>query len=318
MMKITFQRSLIKYLLLIISIVLFSGCAKNDKLILKTYSPPAERDKVKEMMAKSTSSESYLDLYINDDSAAITAITNGKTRDKSVAETLLANVKNYLTQTNFIGINQDTDSNTVSLEMKIIGYSYESSDNRVKAFLEVAFIFIKDEKDRPIYSPVYKANVYRQSSAGKQTLPSRAEVLSILTKDIASNLIMDVSPLKSRKMVELKPLPKALAYTIKYAKMKNYKGAIKAMEKYQGKKTMEYYFNLAVYYEAYASTLNDISLLKNADENYEKSMMNGGMEDDIVIKAKAKFDNFYDLIKEIDQQKKSNKNANHNRDNEIL
>lgn len=100
--------------------------------------------------------------------------------------------------------------------------------------------------------------------------------------------------------------------------MKNYKGAINAMENYKGNKTMEFYFNLAIYYEALASTQSDLSLLSQASENYDKAMAMGGSTDEIVIKAKAKFDNFYELIKAIDEQKKSNQNANLNRDNEVL
>jgi hypothetical protein len=202
--------------------------------------------------------------------------------------------------------------------MKIINYNYQSTNNSINAFLEVAFSFIKDQTDQPIYNPVYDAKLKRQSKAGKQTLPSKAEVLSTLSKEIAKKLILDISPLKSRKLVELKSLPEELAYTITYAKMKNYKGAIEAMEKYQGEKTMEFYFNLAVYYEALASTKSDLSLLSDANENYEKAMMMGGNTDEMVIKAKAKFDNFYDLIKAIDAQKKANQKANVNSENEIL
>lgn len=198
-MKKTIMKNLFISSISLLFIVLFTGCAKNDSLILNTYSPPNQMDKVKELMAKGTSKNSYLDLYIHDShkknkngKSDIDEILNGKTTDKTVAESLVANVKSNLTQTNFIGINQNRDSNTISLEMKIVAYDYKSTSTNVDAFLQVSFTFTKDETGTPIFNPTYEAVIKRQSSAGKQSLPSKAEVLSILTKDIASELILDI------------------------------------------------------------------------------------------------------------------------------
>lgn len=303
------------YNIFIISLmIIFTGCAK-DNLIMKTYSPPAQMEKVKDLMANTTSEESYLDVFINED---LRFILNGKNSNKDIAETLLGNVKKYLTQTNFVGINQNGNSDTISLEMKIVGYHYRATSSTVDAALEVSFSFIKDATDTPVFIEQYRATTKRSSRSGRQGLPSKMEVLSYLTKNIAEDLVMDISPVKGRKLVQLKPLPKEIAYTIKFAKLKNFKGAIKAMKKYKGEKTLEYYFNLAVYYEAYAGLSNDMAFLSKSDENYEQAMALGGNEDELVIKTKAKFDNFYDLIKSIDKQKKLNSKVNLNEGDEVL
>lgn len=312
------KKNFIKYniltLISIAFIVFFTGCAK-ENLIIKTYSPPAQMEKVKDLMANTTSEQSYLDVFINED---LRFIINNKKATKAVAETLLGNIKKYLTQTNFIGINQNGNSDTISLEIKIVAFEYKSTANTIDASMEVSFTFIKDATDTPVFVEQYKATTKRSSRSGKQGLPTQTEILSYLTKNIAQDLVMDISPIKGSKLVELKPLPKEIAYTIKYAKLKNYKGAIKAMNSYKGEKTLEYYFNLAVYYEAFAALSNDIKYLSKADDNYEQAMILGGHEDDVVIKAKAKFDNFYDLIKSIDTQKKINQKANLNEGDEVL
>jgi len=310
------RQLLVNLNMLLLVFMLFIGCAK-DNLILNTYAPPEQMDKVKELMAKTTSNISYLDVYINDTDRDIKKILNGKTDDRSVAEMLISNVKAYLTQTNFIGINQNEDSNTISLEMKLVSYTYDTSiANRIKAHLEVAFSFVKDETSRPIFSPVYKATIIR-SSANGQGLPTKTEILSELTKEIAADLVMDISPTKSRKLVELLPLPKEIAYTIRYAKMGNFSGAIEVMKKFKGEKTYKFYYDLAVYYEGLASSTSNINLLSLANKYYEKSIAMGGIDNEIVIKTKAKFDNFYNLIKAIDSQKKANKKAEQLIDKEI-
>jgi len=313
-MKSFFSKKVIFNTLIVGYTILFVGCAK-DNLIMKTYSPPAQMEKVKDLMANTTSEKSYLDVFINED---IQFILNRKTSNKDVAETLLGNVKKYLTQTNFIGINQNGNSDTISLEIKIVSFQYASTDKSIDASMEVVFSFIKDATDTPIFVEQYKKTTKRSSRSGRQGLPSKIEVLSYMTKNIAADLVMDISPVKGNKLVELKSLPKEISYTIKYAKMKNFKGAIKAMNKYQGEKTLEYYFNLAVYYEAYAAISNDMNFLSKADENYEHAMMMGGSQDDVVIKAKAKFDTFYELIKSIDEQKKLNNKADLNGGDEVL
>ena len=299
------------------TLLLFSGCAE-DKLLLNTYAPPAQMDKVKELMEKTTSNKSYLDVYINDSNEDMKAILNGKTDDKSIAQMLLSKVKAKITETNFIGINENGDSNTISLEMKILSYNYATTQSSINAFLEVSFSFIQDGNSTPIYSPVYKKSVKRYSRSGKQGLPSKSEILSYMTNELATDLVMDISPTKSRKLVELKSLPDSIAYTINYAKMGNYKGAIQVMKDYKGEKTLAYYFDLAIYNEGLASSTSNIKLLSLVNKYYEKAMAMGGYKDEVVIKAKAKFDNFYNLIQAIDKQRKKNESVNLNRGDEIL
>ncbi|MEA3229197.1 MAG: hypothetical protein U9P38_09020 [Campylobacterota bacterium] len=119
-------------------------------------------------------------------------------------------------------------------------------------------------------------------------------------------MIKDISPIQSKKIVELKDLPDELQYTVKYAKGKNFKGAIKVMENYKGKKEFEYYFNLAVYYEGYGSQIDNIAMFAKAEENYEKALAMGGSDDEAIIKGKMKFDNFYNIIKKVAKQQAAN------------
>ena len=109
-------------------------------------------------------------------------------------------------------------------------------------------------------------------------------------------------------------LPKELEYTMTYAKQNNFKKAIDGMLKYKGDKNYEYYFNLALYYEGYAAKINDMGMLALADKYYQMSIEKGGSKDEIVLKGKTKFDNYYELFKSISQQKA--KNAKNNNDSQ--
>ena len=103
-----------------------------------------------------------------------------------------------------------------------------------------------------------------------------------------------------------KPLPKELNAVLSYAKRKNYKGAIKLMNYYKGKKDMDFYYNIAILYEAEASEKENLRLLKLADDSYEKAISLGGINDKIIVDAKARFDNFYELLSKTKKQDKAN------------
>ena len=293
--------------------LLFGGCAK-DKLILNSYSPPKKQAQVKKMLENSESSTGYLNIEIYDDIKFIT--NNDRTKSKiSVAKKLLASVKKYITETNFISINNIAGQSAVALDMKIIKLVYNTDSSSIKGVLEVEFNIRKHEV---LYTQTYKYSINRYSRSGLQGLPSKSEILSEGANYLAKKLIKDISPLQTKKIVELLSLPDELAYTINYAKAGNYEGAIKAMLKYKGEKEYEYYFDLALYYEGYASVEDDMTFLVKANENYELAMAKGGSDDEVVLKGKNKFDNLYKIIKKLAEQKMKNEKTNNNSKYELL
>jgi len=287
----------------VVSIVLFSGCAK-DQLILKTYSPPKKQEQVKKMIENSESSVGFINLQVVEDINYICKIVGENGNSKSMANGLISNVKKFINQTNFISLNQVEDSANVSLDMQILGFNFVETKNSRELHAKINFVIRKEGIE--FYSEPYTVDDVRKSRAGLQGIASKYEMINDASEYLAKKLIKDISPVKSRKLVELKGLPDELKYTIKYAKGKNFKGAIKAMEKYKGEKNLEYYFNLGVYYEGYGTQIDNIAMFAKAEENYEKAMSMGGSEDETIVKGKMKFDNFYEIIKKVAQQQAAN------------
>jgi len=293
--------------------LIFTGCAK-DQIIMETFSPPKKQQEVKQMLAVSDLSNGFLKLEVVDDIQFIT--NNNQTKDKvAVANKLLADIKKYITQTNFISISDIADDSQVSLDMKIIRLDYQESGNKISGLVEVEFNIRKGE---PIYTQTYKREIKRQSRAGRQALPSKAEILSEASQYLAKKLIKDISPISTKKLVELKSAPDGLEHTISYAKAGNFKQAIKAMEGFKGDKDEDFYFNLAVFYEALGSKNDNMALFEKAHENYNLAIENGGSDDDIILNGKSKFDKFYEIIQKVAKQKLKNAEANSSSQFEIL
>lgn len=313
MIKIICRKNLVFFSIGVV--IIFSGCAK-EQLLLNTYSPPMKQAQVKEMIEKTEASKDngYISLEVFDDISTIVAKNDDNNRD--VASGLISNIKKFIGQTNFISLNEVADASSVALDMKINKLDYEETENSISAFIEVVFNIRKSSQ--VLYTQVYEFKTQRQSRSGRQGLPSKGEILSEASEYLAMKLIKDISPIKTRKLVELQELPKELKYTVQYAKGGNFKGAIKAMESYQGEKGLAYYFNLGVYYEAIASINEDLALFAKADENYEKAMASGGNEDQVVVGGKTKFDNFYEIIKKVAEQKMANKKQNSKSQFELL
>ncbi|MEA2100138.1 MAG: hypothetical protein U9P72_08410 [Campylobacterota bacterium] len=285
------------------SIVLFSGCAK-EQLILKTYNPPKKQEQVKKMIENSESSIGFINLQVVEDLSYICEVIGKDSDSRTMANGLISNLKKFINQTNFISLNQIEDSAAVSLDMQIMGLNFVETKNSRSLDVTVNFVIRKDGLE--FYSEPYTYNDIRKSRAGLQGIASKNEMFNDGSEYLAKKLIKDISPVKSRKLVELKDLPDELKYTIKYAKGKNFKGAIKAMEKYKGEKELEYYFNLGVYYEGYGSQIDNMAMFSKAQENYEKAMAMGGSEDETIVKGKLKFDNFYEVIKKVAEQQAAN------------
>jgi len=312
--RVFMKKTFYKKLVFIIAIsVLFSACSK-DKLLLKTYSPPKKPKEVNQMLESGESSSGYLNLEIYENEKFTVNGVNSKDR-RAISQILVADIKKYITQTNFISINDVSDQSVVSLDMKILQFKYEQNYGKIKGVLEVEFNI---RKDQPIYTQVYKYPINRYSRSGSQGLPSKAEILSQASNHLAKKLIKDISPLVTKKLVELESLPSKLKYTITYAKAGNYEGAIRGMLNYKGDKEYEYYLNLAIYYEGLAAQVDDMAFLVKANENYELAIANGGAEEEVVLNGKMKFDSFYKIIKKIAEQKVANAMENGNNKYDLL
>ena len=291
-------------ILFVSSIVLFTGCAK-DQLLLKTYSPPKKPSEVKKMVDNSESDKGFINIEVlNSSDPYYCKEVSDKRNCRVIAKGLNTNVKKFISQTSFISLNETQDDATVGLNMKLIQLNYKSSNSDINMFAKVEFT-VEDNEKGVLYKETYEHSDDRHSRAGKQGLPSKSQMLSEASEVLAKRFIKDISPLKTRKLVELKSLPSKLEYTIRYVKGKSYKKAIEAMEKYKGEKDANYHFNLAVYYECYGAKIDDMAQLAKADENYEKALSLDS-EDEVIVKGKIKFDKFYSIVKEVLEQKKAN------------
>ena len=298
-------------LILLLSVVLFSGCGKSQ-LLLNTYTPPNKPKEVSHMLESGSSDSGFLEIEIVDD---IVKTENVKS-DKRFENKLLSSLKKFITNTNFIAINEVKDVSNLSLDMKVLIFDYKESSNSTNGLISVEFNIRKE--GTVFYTQNYKYPIKRYAKAGRQALPTKSQILSEASDYLAKKLIKDISPIASLKLVELKDLPDELVYTQKYAKQKNYEGAIKGMKSYKGEKDESYYFNLAVYCEALAAKSDNMALLSKANEYYEKAMQISQGEDEVITKGKAKFDRYYNIIKKVADQKAKNAEKNNNSMFQIL
>lgn len=291
--------SRLKFLSFVAFVALLSGCAK-DQILVEVYSPPKEMKKVEGMVSKNSKDGQFLVLGINPEVKVAKTIVGGK----SVEKYLVSNIQEMLTQTNFFTIHPIYGEAKLNLDMEILDYKFVEGKDFIDADLAVDFIISKDSVK--YFSKTYNEKVKLQSQAGRQALASKNTILADMAKSVCEDFAKDISPLRTKKLVEMKKLPDAISYTVSYAISGNYQGAIDAMEKYSGKKTLEYHFNLAIYYEALAAKNESLELLKKASQNYEQAVALGGATDELVLKEKAKFDNFYNLFKMIESQRLNN------------
>lgn len=301
-----------KYLVLAFSLsaLLITGCATGAKITIPSYSPPREEAKIKKMVTKDDEipEGAYLAIAINPD------VLNIKRTIPKMKNYLIDNIKAKLTQTNFIALNPIAGENDVVLIMSINNYQYKSTANKRSVELEVSFTLSRAAEE--FLSKSYTAVKNRQSKDPLK-LPSESELASQAAKNVVEDFVSDISPLKTFQLREFKPLPNDIAYAIDYAKRRNYNGAIRAMEKYKGTRDMNFYYDLAILYEAQASMTENLSGLEKADEYYNMALSRGGSKDELVISAKARFDNFYELLEKTKSQDAKNQGLIKNRSGEL-
>lgn len=283
-----------KQILAIALLIFFAGCAK-DEILLSSYSAPKEQAKLKDLFV--AKDNKFLSLAINP------TVQSTQKDVGNLKNVLLTDLKDAILETNFINIHPFFDESSVGLSLSIVDYNYKQTDTNIDAYLSVGVSISKNATN--IFSKIY--NDYDKRVGTRQTLPQKNMVLASLSKRIVKRFVKDISPLKTKKLVELKPLPQELSHTINYAKAGNFKSAIKDMEGYKGKKELNFYYNLAIYYEGLAAQNQSLAALENANFNYQEAIKNGGANDKLVLKEKGKFDKFYELFSNIKKQKEINK-----------
>ncbi|MCF6331440.1 MAG: hypothetical protein L3I99_07860 [Sulfurimonas sp.] len=299
------------YLVLLCIGMFFSACGIGGvKIVIPTYTAPKEAAKISKIQTKDEfiSDDAYLALWINPD------VKNTQKTNKKLRSLLINNIKAKFTQTNFITLDPFGSDDGVSLNMEIGSYSYTDNGNKISLSLEVIFILSRGVDEFLVKT--YSDRINRQSK-DKTKLPTEYELASDAVAKVARYFVSDISPLKTNQLREFKYMPKDLKAVIPYAKNKNYKGAIKLMNRYDGKKDKNFHYNLAILYEAQASTTENMKLLKRAQSNYEISMSLGGFDDKLIINAKSQFDKFYDLLDRTKQQDKINQALRDNRNSMI-
>lgn len=299
---------LVSYILIVSVSIFFTACgASSAKIVIPSYTAPKEAAKIAKIETKDEyiSETAYLALWLNPD------VANAKQTNPKLSEMLIDSVKAKLTETNFITLDPLGGDDGVALNMSISNYEYKDSGNKVSLSLEVTFTLSRGVDEFLVKK--YPARLNRQSK-DKTKLPTENEMASQGVDKVVRYFISDISPLKTNQLREFKSTPKGLEVVVPYAKSKNYKGAIKAMNRYKGEKDMSYYYNLAILYEAEASVTENMKLLKRAQFNYEQAMVLGGHKDKVVISAKARFDKFYDLLDRAKKQDKANEALRKDRD----
>lgn len=298
-----------RLLLLIVSIgaLLFTGCGGGAKIVIPSYTAPKEVAKLSKIETKDEfiSDGTYLAVWLNPEVKGV-ANTNPK-----LAGMLIDSVKAKFTETNFVTLDPMGSDKDVALSMKVKNYAYKANGGKVSLSLEVVFILSRGSDEFLV--KVYSDKKNRQSRDISK-LPSENELASAAVSKVVRYFISDISPLKTYQMREFKSLPNDLAYVESFAKRKNYKGAIKLMENYKGEKDMNYFYDLAIIYEAQASITENMKFLEKANNNYNQAMAMGGIEDEIVVNASARFGNFYDLLKKTKKQNEANQALINDRD----
>lgn len=279
--------------------ILLSGCGAGPKITIPSYAPPREEAKIKQMITQDDKlpEGAYLAIAINPE---ILHLNRGI---KKLQSFLIDSIKTKLTQTNYIALNPIAGEKDVVLIMDISNYKYKTEARKRSVELEVNFTLSKGAEE--FLSKSYTSIKNRQSNDAAK-LPSEAQLASEASKAVVEDFVSDISPLKTFQLREFKSLPDDIAYAIDYAKRRNYNGAIKAMERYKGEKDMNFYYDLAILYEAQASTTENLSGLDKADEYYNIALSKGGAKDELVTAAKARFDNFYELLQKTKSQDKKN------------
>jgi len=286
-------------------VLVFTGCGGGPKIVIPSYTAPKEAAKLSKIETKDEfiSDGAYLAIFLNPD------VVGAKKTNAKLQEMLISGVKAKLTETNFITLDPMEDG--VTLSMKIANYEYKKVKTKVSTSLEVTFTLSRGTDEFLVKT--YRSRKNRQSKDATK-LPTENELASDSVKKVVKSFILDISPTKTSQLREFKAMPSGLEHVIAYAKQRNYKKAIKTMNRFKGKKDLDFHYNLAVLYEAEASTTENMKLLEKASEHYDTAMAMGGSKDQIVVSASGRFDSFYTLLNQTKTQDKANQALRDDRD----
>ncbi len=284
---------------LILFSIFFVGCSEK-KLLLETYTSPAKPKVVKNILSANSISSGFLEVEIFKD---LNYITDKKsdTSHKQLAKNLISDMEQLITQTNFIALSKIGNVSPVVIDMKIVQLNLEYISNKLNGLIKVQFNIRKNGS--LIYSKTYQTKINRQGDV----LPHRNEILSEASTKLAKKFIKDISPLKTKKLVTIKDLSDKLNPAIVFAEKGDFKNAITIMLKFKDDKDENYYYDLAVFYEALAAKNEDLGLLEKANQNYSKAMELSKGKDKIILDGVTKFNKYYEIVKNISEQKLKNK-----------
>ena len=292
------MKSKIFILMLTVIALLLSACgAGGNKIVIPSYTAPKEASKLSKIETRDEfiSDSAYLALFLNPD------VEGAKEANPKLELMLIDSVKASLTQTNFVALDPMEDG--VTLSMRVLNYEYKMQGNKVSSTLEVAFTLSRATEEFLVKSYVSRKN---RQSKDISKLPTENELASESAKKVVKDFILDISPTKTSQLREFKPMPNGLEHVITYAKQRNYKKAIKSMNRFKGEKDLNYHYNLAVLYEAEASTTENLKLLEKASEHYDSAMSMGGINDKTIVSAVGRFDKFYELLSKTKKLRSAN------------
>jgi tetratricopeptide (TPR) repeat protein len=294
----------LKYLISVsIFLFIFQGCFSKKKIVIGGFTAPKEQSKVEGMIGSGEVSKDgkYLLLAINPE------INFGKFQNaKSLEPLLVAETKSAITETNFISLHPIYDVSKIALNMSIVSFTTTSSETSRKVELGVSFNITKGVSE--YYTKVYSVKEKRFSKSA-QTLPTLESIFEKVAKKVVKKFIKDISPMKTSQLREVKDFPSEISHLESYLDSGNYEAVVSGMEQFQKRsgeeQDLDFYYNLAIFYEALASQKEDFSLLEKAKINYDKALSLDN-SDEVLLETKSKFDKFYNLVKSINRQNSAN------------
>lgn len=297
-------------------ILLVTGCAQNTKkIVVPSYTAPVELSKIEELKSGGDDGEGvYLSFAINPDLAFSTRPPAADELDL-LTRNLVNQLQVQITETRFISIHPIYDMASVVLDMEVMDFQYSEQGGERKANLSVTFTLSKGSN--PVLAKVYDGQEFRFSSDPNR-LPTKQAVLARLTETVVKKFVSDISPTRTNQLREFLSLPSDLSHVIGFAEQGNFQSAIEDMLKYQGKRDVNFYYNLAVLYEAQGSRSENLTVTANAKQAYEQAFRLGGNQNDIIASAKARFDNFYRLLVLTQDQRTRNLQLNQELDEQFF
>ncbi|WP_156018235.1 hypothetical protein [Thiomicrospira pelophila] len=287
--------------------LLVSGCAQNTKIVVPSYTAPVEFSKIEALKSGGETTEGvYLSFAINPDLAFSTQPPASDEVDM-LGRNLVNQLQVQITETSFITIHPIYDMASVVLDMEVMDFQYSEQGGERKAKLSVTFTLSKGAN--AVLSKVYDGNEFRFSSDPNR-LPSKQAMLAKLSETVVEKFVTDISPTRTNQLREFLSLPSDLSHVIGFAEKGSFQSAIDDMLKYQGKRDVNFYYNLAVLYEAHGSRSENLQVTAKAKQAYEEAFRLGGNKNETIASAKARFDNFYRLLVLTQDQKTRNQQLN--------